>query len=188
MIPPGHTDTEEACHIASAIQRNFSELFPLEAPPALAYDAAGCCFYRMCCQAARCNEPVGITALEHHEDLPVTSMMQPLFSELLANPVVKLTGKTGLMLSSMAEWIDDLLDGETCIPAMHERCCIRRCTCPGTHTPFRVLFVGEPSIPPHRLRPSELHKQRERLPEARSDVGVRAGRAKCSPVPRATFS
>ena len=69
--------------------------------------------------AASGNETVGITALEHHEAMLVTSMMQPPCSERLANPV-KLAEKAGLMLPSMVEWIDDLLDAETCIPAMHE--------------------------------------------------------------------
>ena len=104
-IPSWLTDSEEACHIATAAQRTFGRLVRIESPPSSAYTAAGYELCRISYDAFECIGPGRIMTLEYDGNLVVASLMQTPLINWFKNPVTS-SVKVGLISQNLTEWID----------------------------------------------------------------------------------
>jgi hypothetical protein len=109
VIPSWLANTEEACHVVSAVQSTFGRLISLETPPSSAYTAAGYELCRISYEAFECTGPGRIMTLEHDGDLTVASIMQTPLLSWATNPVTFLV-RTGL--NGMNEWINTFIESQ----------------------------------------------------------------------------
>ncbi|KAI4145099.1 MAG: hypothetical protein L6R39_003937 [Caloplaca ligustica] len=108
-IPSWLTNTELACHVATAASRTFGRFISLESPPSAAYTAAGYELCRISYDAFDCTGPGRIMTLEFDGHLAVNSMVNTPLSSWFANPVIFSVGRD-LSVQGMAKWIDSFID------------------------------------------------------------------------------